>query len=401
MERSLVTLDPCSLIRSCRLSLLQQRAIDRLNADYIMAELNATAKYQWNQVLQDGEQPPPEIQGDVFDRQRVMKDFNQKLLEEQRAFVLGVGGIGSSVAMCLVRLGIQTIYLLDRDHVDASNLNRQILFSVSDVGRSKVEAGAERLKELHNLRTNIVQYHLDAVKHWSKVVEIARTSTVIFNNIDYGAVFDYAVNSLCKSLGIIYVDGSTYANSIDIHLYSGQIIDSCWACSNNTRDSFHFPDTDLSKIDDLATFLKGQCCISGDISEQILNDGQNETIDKHSLMELYEKKVLRLLLPDQIQKHSSIEFIPKDRSFPTRTVGSWVCVCVSGSCLIVNTWIKYLMKVKSSSDQETNKAFHNWIQVNLSMFNGGLETVGFPTEQDPQCPVCSNIRASADEKQIG
>jgi len=308
------------------------------------AEVNATNKYNLKYIIREKEEIPDEISNDVFDRQRVMKNFDQSTIEQQHVFVLGVGGIGSSIAMSLVRMGVDSIYLLDRDVIEASNLNRQILFGLSDVGKSKVKTATQHLKEFHNLRTNIYDYHLDAVTNWSTVVEIAKKCTVIFNNIDYGAVFDYAVNSLCKSLNIIYVSGSTYANSIEINLFSGQLNDSCWACHNSTHDSFKF--------------------------------NENTLLD--------ERQILKMLLPDTIQSHESISFIPKDKSFSTRTVGSWIGVCVSGSCLIVNTWIQYLI--------QNNSSFHNWTQLNLSMYDGGYSTAGFPNEQNPQCLVCSNAK---------
>ncbi len=79
-----------------------------------------------------------EISGDVFDRQRVMVGFDQPLIEEQVVFVLGVGGLGQSVAMALCRLGIKKAFLLDRDVYDATNLTRQILGGLTDVGDRKV-----------------------------------------------------------------------------------------------------------------------------------------------------------------------------------------------------------------------------------------------------------------------
>jgi len=103
------------------------------------------------------------------------------------------------------------------------------------------------------------------------------------------------------------------------------------------------------------------------------------------------------LLPQFIQNHQSIAFIPKDRSFPTRTVGSWVGVCVSGACLIVNTWMQYIMKAKNLSS-DTNHSFHNWSQLNLSMFDGGYYTAGYPNEQDlKSCPICSNAKQMAKQ----
>ena len=349
-------------------------------------EVNATRKYNLTEIVEEGVEPPLEIRGDVFDRQRVMKNFDQLLVEEQQVFVLGVGGIGCSIAMALVRMGVETIYLLDRDFVDASNLNRQILFRRSDLGKSKVKAAAETLKEIHNLRTTIYDYHLDAVTHWSTVVEIARKCTVIFNNIDYGAVFDYAVNSLCKSLKIIYVAGSTYANNIEINLFSGQLNHSCWACENRTNDSFKL---NVENDEKISVILKEKYSISGEQAQSIIEEclEQSNTSSK-SFASIYQEKVLRLLLPEFIQQYQSIEFLPKDRSFPTRTVGSWVGVCVSGSCLIVNTWIQYLMKRRTIN----HSTISNWNQLNLSMFNGGYETVGYPNEQNPHCSVCINAK---------
>src|SRR5690606_18050487 len=64
-----------------------------------------------------------------FDRQIRIPEWKQNVLEDQVALCLGVGGVGCSVALGLVRLGIRKLFLVDRDVVDIHNLNRQILFS--------------------------------------------------------------------------------------------------------------------------------------------------------------------------------------------------------------------------------------------------------------------------------
>ena len=63
--------------------------------------------------------------------------------------VVGAGGLGSPVALYLAAAGIGRIGLVDDDAVSLSNLQRQILFRTADVGRAKVEAGAEALKALN------------------------------------------------------------------------------------------------------------------------------------------------------------------------------------------------------------------------------------------------------------
>lgn len=64
-----------------------------------------------------------------FDRQIRIPEWNQNLIEDQVGLCLGVGGIGCSIALGLVRLGVRKIFLVDRDIVDVHNLNRQVLFS--------------------------------------------------------------------------------------------------------------------------------------------------------------------------------------------------------------------------------------------------------------------------------
>ena len=61
--------------------------------------------------------------------------------------IAGVGGIGSNVAMTLVRSGIDTLHLVDFDRVEASNLNRQFYFA-DQIGQPKVEALAENLRRI-------------------------------------------------------------------------------------------------------------------------------------------------------------------------------------------------------------------------------------------------------------
>jgi len=158
---------------------------------------------------------------DYFDRQKRIPGWNQEQLENQVVFCLGVGGLGCSVALEVVRLGVKKVYLLDKDTVDYHNLNRQILFSKEDLGKPKVEAAANALKH-HNLRTEIIPLNLDALKHWDKIVEIARDCNVIFNMIDVGDYFDIAVQSLAIKLNLPIIIGGTFQAMLTIDYCSGK-----------------------------------------------------------------------------------------------------------------------------------------------------------------------------------
>ena len=71
-----------------------------------------------------------------------------EILQNLRILIVGLGGLGSFVAQELVRIGAQNLVLVDNDRVDRSNLNRQILYDQSDVGKSKALVAAKKLKNI-------------------------------------------------------------------------------------------------------------------------------------------------------------------------------------------------------------------------------------------------------------
>jgi molybdopterin-synthase adenylyltransferase len=73
----------------------------------------------------------------------------QQRLLDSRAFILGLGGLGSPVAMYLATSGVGTLALADFDEVDLSNLQRQIVHGTSDIGLQKTASAAKRLDELN------------------------------------------------------------------------------------------------------------------------------------------------------------------------------------------------------------------------------------------------------------
>jgi len=73
----------------------------------------------------------------------------QARLRASTALVIGAGGLGSPVLLYLAAAGIGRLVVSDFDTVDVTNLQRQVLFTAADVGRSKAEAAAARLEELN------------------------------------------------------------------------------------------------------------------------------------------------------------------------------------------------------------------------------------------------------------
>ena len=91
-------------------------------------------------------------QFDRYSRHMVLSQIGlegQRRLLAARALIVGVGGLGSPIAMYLAASGVGQLVLADFDVVELSNLQRQILHTTDDIGRAKVESGEETLKALN------------------------------------------------------------------------------------------------------------------------------------------------------------------------------------------------------------------------------------------------------------
>src|SRR5450432_1699509 len=80
----------------------------------------------------------------------------QKRLKNARVLAIGAGGLGSPVLMYLAAAGVGTLGIVDFDTVDESNLQRQIIHGVSDVGKSKAESAKESIAEVNPYVTVIL-----------------------------------------------------------------------------------------------------------------------------------------------------------------------------------------------------------------------------------------------------
>jgi molybdopterin/thiamine biosynthesis adenylyltransferase/rhodanese-related sulfurtransferase len=121
----------------------------------------------------------------------------QKRLKAARALCIGAGGLGSPVAMYLAAAGVGTLGIVDFDLVDFSNLQRQILHSTPDVGRSKLLSAKSRLNAL-NPDVNVVLH--DAALDSTNAIGILQDYDVIVDGTDNFPT-RYLVNDACVILG--------------------------------------------------------------------------------------------------------------------------------------------------------------------------------------------------------
>jgi len=100
-------------------------------------------------VAEDGESAFVIDEDDRYSRLRLIPWWRQDRLKAASVLVVGAGALGNEVLKNLALVGVGTIYVIDRDAVETSNLSRSVLFRAGDGGRPKAEVAAGRAKEIN------------------------------------------------------------------------------------------------------------------------------------------------------------------------------------------------------------------------------------------------------------
>ena len=130
----------------------------------------------------------------------------QKRLKNAKVLVIGAGGLGSPALLYLAAAGVGTLGIAEFDEVDESNLQRQIIHTQSDIGKSKAVSAKESIAEA-NPHVNVV-LHEERLDN-DNVFEVFEGYDLIVDGTDNFAT-RYMVNDAAYFLGIPYVWGSIY-----------------------------------------------------------------------------------------------------------------------------------------------------------------------------------------------
>ena len=121
----------------------------------------------------------------------------QQRLKAARVLIVGAGGLGSPLALYLAAAGVGTLGMVDFDTVDRSNLHRQVLYTVDDVGSPKLDAAVRRLKAL-NPHVEVVPHALRLTS--DNALDVIRPYDLVVDGTDNFAT-RYLINDACVLLG--------------------------------------------------------------------------------------------------------------------------------------------------------------------------------------------------------
>ena len=151
--------------------------------------------------------------------------LGQRRLRAARVLVVGAGGLGSPALLYLAAAGVGTIGVVDDDVVDTTNLQRQVVHGVADVGRPKTASAADAV--------HAISPSTEVVQHTERLDEATALSVVA----DYDLVLDgadnfptrYLVGDACARLGVPHVWGSVFRFDGQVSVWwAGE--GPCYAC---------------------------------------------------------------------------------------------------------------------------------------------------------------------------
>lgn len=163
-----------------------------------------------------------------FSRQIQLPEMGEKgqaRLKQARVLVIGAGGLGCAVLHYLAAAGVGTIGIVDDDLIELSNLQRQVLYAESDLGKPKALVAAERIQGFNSgIRMRAYAERFLPVN----AAEIASEYEIVVDCSDnFGT--RYLINDVCTLLKLPMVYGS-------IHRYEGQV------------SVFNFPPGEISAV---------------------------------------------------------------------------------------------------------------------------------------------------------
>ena len=165
-----------------------------------------------------------------YSRQILLPEIDihgQERLLQSKALIIGLGGLGSPVAMYLASSGVGTLMLCDHDRVDESNLHRQLLHTTRDIGRDKTESAAE---SLHEINPDVQLITLSSRLEGDRLFDETSDVDIVIDASDNFPT-RYALNAACIATKTPLISGSAIRMAGQVTVFRFDISPSpCYHC---------------------------------------------------------------------------------------------------------------------------------------------------------------------------
>ncbi|MFF3334985.1 HesA/MoeB/ThiF family protein [Streptomyces sp. NPDC002888] len=181
--------------------------------------------------VEDADEPPSgldEVTEERYSRSRALFQWMdrsphrsgwdaQVALGQASVVVIGLGGVGCTAALALALSGVGHLHCVDRDVVEWSNLNRQVLYAEADVGQPKADAAVRRLRS-YNSAAEITGASLD-IDAPATLRTLAADFDVVLLAADTPREIRSWTNRVCRETGTPWVHGGYHGPLVSVGLY--------------------------------------------------------------------------------------------------------------------------------------------------------------------------------------
>ena len=227
---------------------------------------------------------------EIFSRLFILNEFseeNLKILSKIKIGIVGIGGIGCPLSQYLVSSGVKELLLVDGDIIEKSNLNRQILFNLNDIGKKKVEVAKHKLKLINT------ECKIDIID-----VNVSSSNLNSLNdcNIIVDATDDWftskLLNEYCIKHSINFLYSSALRHDLQIILFNNENKDNhiCLNCIFPNRNDVDLRRCSVVGISGISAGLAGLVAAQKIINFSLnlrdetnimtISDGKNLNFDK-------------------------------------------------------------------------------------------------------------------------
>jgi len=197
-----------------------------------------------------------DLEYEIFARQFILKEYSEEViskLNNQKITIIGLGGIGCPLSQYLVSSGIKNLTIFDGDKIEKTNLNRQMLYSIDDIGKNKAEISKYNL-----LKTNPKCKIMSHSKNINENnLNLLLDSSIIIDTTDNWHI-SKNINKYCVSNSIKYMFSSAVGNDIQVCFFPNEINDHiCLNCLFPNKDDIDLPRCETVGISAIAAGMAG------------------------------------------------------------------------------------------------------------------------------------------------
>ena len=196
-----------------------------------------------------------DLEYEILSRQFILNDFNEKNisnLNQTKISLIGLGGIGCALSQYLISSGIKNLQLIDGDKIETSNLGRQILYKLNDVGDYKTKISKNKL--LHTNPNCNINIHSEYLSNTN--INLLKNSDIIIDTTDNWQT-SRLINNFCVKKSLIYIFSSAINYSIQICLFKNKEKHVCLNCLFPNKNEPELARCDIVGVSSVCAGLAG------------------------------------------------------------------------------------------------------------------------------------------------